>query len=140
MKSREVWRAFAGLIVFALFVGTATGCRPASTEPKSEEAVARVVFVGKKEACDCTRKTITTSRDALQDALGSRAELPVEELALDADADAVAIYQEMSPIVALPALYFVDSEGKLVSVLQGELTADQIREVLGQPETSSRSL
>jgi hypothetical protein len=92
--------------------------------------VARIVFVGKEHACDCTRKTVDAGWAALQTALGAPAKVPVERLQVDTEADKVAPYRQQKPIMALPALYFLDGKGTVVELLQGEVTAEQIAAVL----------
>lgn len=94
--------------------------------------VAKVVFVGKKDACDCTRRAIATGWAALGEALGEPAELPVERLQSDSDGAAVAPYRRQRPMLALPAIYFVDQQGQVLELLQGEVSADQVKVALGR--------
>ncbi|HEX7499170.1 MAG TPA: hypothetical protein VF524_02585 [Polyangia bacterium] len=89
--------------------------------------------MGKEHACDCTRKTVDAGWAALQKALGAPAKVPVEKLQVDTEADKVAPYRQQKPIVALPALYFLDGKSTVVELLQGEVTAEQIAGVL-QPK------
>ena len=96
---------------------------------KSE--IAKVVFVGKRDACDCTRKRVDESFAALQAALEGRRGIPVERLRVDADEEAVARYRELSPFMVLPAVYLLEESGALVELLQGEVTAEQVRQALG---------
>lgn len=88
--------------------------------------VAKIVFIGKKNACDCTRKRVYDSFTALQTALDGRTELAIEQLQVDVDQASVAQYQKMRPIMVLPAIYLLAGSGALVDVLQGEVTAEQI--------------
>lgn len=94
--------------------------------------VARIVFVGKEHACDCTRKTVDAGWAALQKALGTPAKLPVETLQLDTQGDTVEPYKKMRPIMALPAIYFMDAKGGLVEMLQGEITDAQVTGVIAK--------
>jgi len=91
--------------------------------------VSRIVFIGKENACACTRRAIDASWSALQAALGG-APIPVEQLTVDGTSSQVAPYREMRAFFALPALYFLDAGGGLVGQLQGEVTAEQIRAIL----------
>jgi hypothetical protein len=93
--------------------------------------VAKIVFVGKQEACDCTRARIDGSLAALESALSGAKTIPVERLQADANEIEVKQYNDMSPIMVLPAVYLLDGEGKLVKMLQGELTSEQIVAALG---------
>jgi hypothetical protein len=132
----------------AVFLGlvlslTATGCNnrsKATTErmsaakgqtvaPTAPKAT-KVVFVGKEHPCDCTRKAIDAGWTALQKALGTPAKLPVERLQVDTEGARVEPYRSQKPIMALPAIYFVDSKDAVLDLLQGEVTAEQVASVL----------
>jgi hypothetical protein len=93
--------------------------------------VARIVFIGKEHACDCTRKKVETAQAALQKLLGNPAKIPVETLLADTQEDKVAPYRVMRPMLAIPAIYFIDAKGGLVEMLQGEITLAQVSKVLG---------
>jgi len=92
--------------------------------------VARIVFVGKEHACDCTRKTVDGAWAILSNALGMPATLPVDRLAIDTEADKVAPYQQMRPILALPAIYFLSGTNGVVDLLQGDVTSEQVASAL----------
>lgn len=94
--------------------------------------VARIIFVGKEHACDCTRKTVDEGWAALQQALGTPAKLPVERLQVDTEAAKVEPYRQQKPIMALPAIYFLDGKGVVTELLQGEVTLEQIGHALGK--------
>ncbi len=90
----------------------------------------KIVFVGKEHACDCTRKTVDAGWAALQKALGTPAKVPVERLQIDTQGEQVAPYRSMKPLMALPAIYFIDGKGAVVELLQGEVEEAQIAAVL----------
>jgi hypothetical protein len=90
----------------------------------------RIIFVGKEHACDCTRKSVDAGWEALQKALGTPAKLPVERLQIDTQGDKVAPYRQQKPIMALPAIYFVDGKDMVLELLQGEVTAEQVAGIL----------
>jgi hypothetical protein len=119
---------------------TASQSSAAQTSQAAESAaatkVARVVFVGKQNACDCTRRTVDAGWAALQKALGTPAKLPVERLQIDTEGEKVAPYRKQKPMMALPAIYFVDGKNVVLELLQGEVTAEQILGVL-QPKKSA---
>jgi hypothetical protein len=149
----HVMRPFS---IFALFVlcGTVTACEnrkaeaasatstaavvasaaspaalPASNDSTSK--VARIVFVGKEHACDCTRKKVETALAALQTVLGTPPKIPVEMLKVDTEEEKVEPYRKQKPMMAIPAIYFVDGKGSVVDLLQGEVTTEQIGHALG---------
>jgi hypothetical protein len=101
------------------------------TESQAEpSAIARVVFVGKQNACDCTRRRIGDSWAALQAALDGRQDIPVERIRVDTDPANVAPYEQMRAIMVLPAVYFMDSSGRLAQMLQGEINEQQVADVI----------
>ncbi|MBI5485723.1 MAG: hypothetical protein HY905_00160 [Deltaproteobacteria bacterium] len=91
--------------------------------------VARIVFIGKENACQCTRAAIDASWAALQEALAG-VSIPIEQLYQDTQAAQVAPYKELQAFFALPAIYFLDASGGFLNQLQGEVTAGQIRAIL----------
>ncbi|MBW2735084.1 MAG: hypothetical protein JRH20_22105 [Deltaproteobacteria bacterium] len=93
--------------------------------------VAKVIFIGKKEACDCTRKRVDDSWKALQSAISGKGTVPVERLAVDVDKVEVAGYRKMRAIMVLPAIYLLDKAGALVKLLQGEVTVEQAKKAMG---------
>ena len=104
---------------------------PVANTAAASPRVSRVVFVGKENACDCTRKTITTTWEALQKALGTPSSIPVTQVQVDTEEEKARPYMTMRPIMALPAIYFLDATGKLVDVTQGEVTPEQIKVAMG---------
>ncbi len=103
---------------------------PASPGPAR---AAKLVFVGKEHACDCTRKAIDASWTALQEVLGPNPTLPVVQLQSDTEEALVEPYRQQKAYVALPALYLVDGAEKVLEVLQGEVTVEQVRALLATP-------
>ena len=108
-------------------VGSAPGM---ALEGKSSASISRIVFIGKKNACDCTRSAIEATSRVIDARLGPSPSIVVERLEIDVDSDGVREYQKMRPMLALPALYFLDGEGRLVQMLQGEVSEAQLSSVL----------
>lgn len=96
----------------------------------AQQKLTRLVFVGKKNACDCTRKTVDAGWVTLQKALGTPAKLPVEQLQIDTEAEKVEPYRKQKPIMALPAIYFLDGKDVVLEMLQGEVSEAQIAALL----------
>jgi hypothetical protein len=110
----------------------------ASPSPSdSATKVDRIVFVGKEHACDCTRKKVDAALAALQQVLGTPAKIPVEMLKVDTEEEKVEPYRKQKPMMAVPAIYFIDSKGGVVEMLQDEVTAAQVGKLLGMPATAS---
>jgi hypothetical protein len=103
---------------------------PAASAKPADSKVTKIIFVGKEHACDCTRKSVDAGWAALQKALGTPAKLPVERFQVDTEGDKVAPYRAMRPMMALPAIYFLDAKGGLVELLQGDVDETQIATVM----------
>ncbi len=101
---------------------------PAEEAPASLSAVHHVVFIGQAQACACTKDRVATSWAALQEVVASQP-LPVERLDVRDDAKRVRELTAMHRFVAVPAVYFLADDGSLVEMLQGELSAEMIREI-----------
>jgi hypothetical protein len=129
---------FVLVAVCLTFIAGAFGCRRAEQPRPPVEApaasagpkVSKIVFVGKEHACDCTRKAVDASWAALQKALGPTAKLPIEKMYVDTEAARVEAYRSQKPIMALPAIYFVDGKGAVLDQLQGEVNETQVQPIL----------
>lgn len=107
----------------------ATKVTAAETAPSKK--VSKIVFIGKQNACDCTRKRVDNSFAALQKAITGRKDIAVEQLQVDVDEAGVEQYEKLRPIMVLPAIYLLDGSGKLVDMQQGEVTAEQLAKAIG---------
>lgn len=114
----------------AVMVSVSPAALPVAKE--SAAKVVKIVFVAKEHACDCTRKKVDTALRALTQVLGEPPKIPVEMLKVDTQEDKVEPYRKQRPMMAVPAIYFVDGKGSVLDLLQGEITAEQIRHALGQ--------
>lgn len=114
----------------------AVASAPLGATPQPSAKVAKVIFVDKEHACQCTQKRVDDGWAAMQAALAAWQSLPIERLHADTQPEAVKPYNKMRAMVALPALYFVDSKGALVELLQGEVTQAQIQAVIGSGTTN----
>jgi len=125
-------------------VALAAGCKaPAAAPPTSstatsttaaaqqlgKAAVSKIVFIDKELACECTQKAIAASWTALQSALDGAA-VPVERIHMDTQAAFAAGYKDKNPMMAIPGIYFLAEGGSVVELLQGTVTAEQIKAVL----------
>ena len=107
----------------------AASATPAATKVK------KLVFVGKENACDCTRKRIEAGWAALQKALGAPPRLPVVRLQIDTQADKVEPYRAQKAMAVLPAIYLVDGKDAVLGLLQGGVTAEQISAAINTGNT-----
>ena len=121
---------FTALMLF--MVVSPTGCKTSQADkPASSGAgVGRIVFVGQKDVCQCTRDRIDASWAALETALGREPAVPVERIQVDVDAAGAEEYAKLKAIIVVPGIYFLDEKGKLAELLQGEVSPKQVTAVL----------
>ena len=131
------------LVVLVLGLSAGPGCSRSSQasglaaeKPKAVDAgnpqtvVVRIAFLDQEKCCDCTRRRIEASWAALQAALGSKSDVKVERVHVDTQKSQAEAYRRLKPNQVIPALYFLDHEGQLVEMLQGEVSADAVRKAL----------
>ncbi|MDX9719790.1 MAG: hypothetical protein RBU37_03520 [Myxococcota bacterium] len=114
-----------------LLVACDRGTPPAAATIPEGAKLAKVVFIGQLDVCDCTARSIDESYAALEAALGNPPKVPIERLELDANPKEVEPYQKDKAIMALPAVFFVDEAGKILSSVQGPQTKEQFEATLG---------
>ena len=128
-------KIYAGLLFAALSLG-AVACKnsgnASGSASASSDKVAKIIFVGKKNACACTKKRVRASWRALEAALDKKKDLPVQRLNIDTEASKVAPYKKQRAMVALPAIYFVDAKGKVVNMLQGKVSEKKLRAAINR--------
>jgi len=131
--------SFARLIPLLLLLAPA--CDAGGTEPATPAiptvvapatAVARVVFIGQKESCDCTRERIDKGIAALTTAIGDRA-IPVDRIQADLPEhrEQVEMLRTLRPFMVAPGIFFFDAADELVGMTQGETTAEELQLILG---------
>lgn len=133
------------LVVMALGLAVAAGCdkkaeasngtgQPAATQTANATAkkspVARLAFLDKAEACECTQKTINKGWGSLQAVLGSGNPMPVDRIHVDTQADQAAPLLAQRKIIAVPALYLLDANGFVIDMLQGDIEESDVRKAL----------
>jgi hypothetical protein len=92
--------------------------------------LSKIVFVGKEHACECTRKSVDAGWATLQKVLGAPGKILVERMHVDTESARVEPYRAQKPIMALPAIYFVDGRGSVLDMVQGEVAEAQIQPIL----------
>lgn len=109
----------------------ATGDDGGAQKTSAAKPVAKIVFVDKENCCKCTGERTEKSWNALMAALkGKSTPIPVERVHVDTQADQAAKYKAKKSMVAIPALYFLDADGNLVEMLQGEIKQEQVEKLL----------
>jgi hypothetical protein len=135
LTNRNILSAITMAAILGSFALGGASCRrsgaPAGAmKKKAGEKVGRIVFVGKKQACDCTKRRVKESWEALRFALEKHASVKVERIAMDVDKGKVKQLRGQRRFMTLPALYFFNPQGELVAMLEGELQPDQIAKAL----------
>lgn len=122
-------------LALAASVTLAPGCRRNATpagelKKKPGAKVAKVVFVGAKEACDCTKRKVSITWDVLTEALTKHPKIKVTRIQRDVHRSQVKTLRAKRRYITLPALYFLGPEGKVVGMLEGEVGRSKIDEML----------
>ncbi len=124
--------------VILLLVLAVAGCKQqpdakeipvAAEKATSSTAVERVVFIDMADACDCTKKKIAAAQTALDGAMGED-KVHVERIHMDTEDEKADAYRDKKPFVVVPALYFLDDAGNVLTLLQGDITETQVAEAL----------
>lgn len=130
MSTKAISILAVATIAAGLLVGAGacrrSGAPAGAMKKKPGEKVGKIVFVGKKNACDCTAKRVKETWEAMQFALKKHGGVKVERIAMDVDKAKVNTLRGKRRFMTLPALYFFNPAGKLVAMLEGELKPDQI--------------
>jgi len=126
-----------GVIAFVavvLLAGALIACggepAGATPPPEAKAAVAKIIFVDQEEACACTRERIDGTWAELQKVIEDGPAVPVERIHGDSQEEQAKPYIAMRALMVAPGLYFLDAEGQLVEMLQGEVTEVQIAALL----------
>ena len=110
-------------------IPVATGTKKGQATAKRSDVV-KIVFVGQKQSCDCTRKRIDKSWKTLHNALKGNGNIPVERIQLDVHEAETDRLDNLRSLMVIPGIYFFDANENLLELLQGEVTAGQISKIL----------
>jgi hypothetical protein len=103
----------------------------ATTKPtKPSSKVAKIVFLDKKEACECTRQRTAKTWAAMQAALAKMGKRPIERIYVDTQGAKAEAYTVFKPLLVPPGLYFIDKNNVVIDLLQGEVKQQQIEAML----------
>jgi hypothetical protein len=130
------------IVVLLSLVAVIAGCNAKSkgAESAPEKApegakVAKVVVLEQETGCECALARQEVTWTNLQAALDGMEKKPaVDVIHFDVEPDAAQPFQDMKAVMVVPALYFLDLDGKLVATEQGELTAEAIAALLAPKE------
>ncbi len=114
----------------SLPAGAAAHPPAAAVKAAPSSKLARIVFIDKEKACDCTRSRVEQTWASLQAALGTPPALPVQRWHVDTQAAEASAYTGAKPLMVLPGIYFIDGQGSIVETLQGEVAAKEIEAVV----------
>ena len=96
----------------------------------ASSVVSRVVFVGQKDACPCTRERIAKTWPNVEKAVAGFKGVSIQKIQNDVEIEEADRYDNMRSVMVIPGIYFMDRNEKLIEMLQGEVTEAQITAVL----------
>ncbi len=94
------------------------------------DRVHRLVLVVREKGCQCTREDVAKAMRSLGVVLGARRDRMVTQLDWDEDRSRVQRYRSQRRFIALPALYFLDTQGRVVGLLEGDIQPKWIRQLM----------
>lgn len=110
--------------------GTPAAAAPAPSHAQQVPAgVAEIVFVDKEKPCPCTDERTKASWKVLQNALKDRKDVRVTRIHYDTESAKAERYTRLKPLMVIPGLYFMNGQGKVLAMLQGEVKLAQITAV-----------
>ena len=95
-------------------------------------AVARIVFLDQEKCCPCSQKRIDDGWSRLQAAMDYKPTVPIERVHVDTEMEKSKPYTAMKQAIIAPAIYFLDRDGKLLDMVQGEVTEEALRQQLAR--------
>ena len=104
----------------------AASANSSATQSTGRVQIQRIAFVDQEEACECTRKRINDSWEALQSAMKQTHAIAVDRIHRDTQPDEVAPLSAKRKFVAVPAIFLLDSGGEVVDMLQGEVSDKEL--------------
>ena len=121
------------ILLSALLLIGSLACQPPMWRAEGRGGTARVqrlVLVVRAKGCQCTRKDVAKAMRALGVVLGARRDQMVTQLDWDKDRAQAQRYRSQRRFIALPALYFIDAQGKVVGLLESDIQPKWIRKLM----------
>ena len=108
----------------------AANAEPPAASKQTFAGINTIVFIDKKYACPCTESRINSSWKTLQQSLKDHNNIRVMRIHFDTDKQLAEQYMALKPLMVLPGIYFLNAQGKVVELLQGEVQLNQIMATL----------
>lgn len=135
-------KRYLGLIIL-LFVFSQffSGCKAASGTNNSEvqnksvqksqqPLVSKIIFVDKQNACKCTRAKTENAWNLLNESIKNNKSISLEKVFGDVEPQKIEPFKAQQSFFAYPAIYFLDSQNKVIKLLQGEIDEQSVKAVI----------
>ncbi len=97
---------------------------------KMNTRVKAVAFLEQEADCNCNKDKYDQAWRVMQMTVGQLPAIKVTRMDFEKEREASATYINQKDFDMLPAVYFLDEDGKVISLLQGWLTMEQVVAVL----------
>jgi hypothetical protein len=94
----------------------------ASASAAARGSARRLVFIDQTHRCPCSADKVEAAWKMMQTFTKQRPTVPVDRLFADADSDRVAALRQEQAYSGLPAIYVLDPNGRVATLLQGDIT------------------
>ena len=101
----------------------------AAAGPTDSKLISKVLFVDLTDPCKCTKSRQEKIWNELQLAVKGT-DIEVERVHWDTEGERAESYAEERQFTVIPALYFLDADGKLTGMLQGEIAQSQLETMI----------
>jgi hypothetical protein len=117
-------------VLGAALAAAACGRHGGTTEGGQRTQVAKIVFLDRLDGNADAKARLDGIWSEVQAALEGWPEVNVERIHIDAEPRQSSKFLEMRSVDKPPGLFFLDADGALLEMVEGEIRANQIREIL----------
>ncbi len=122
----SVRRGFGAALLALLAL--AGGCR--MREKDAGTNVAKIVFMDRLDGNADAKAQLDAIWSEVQAAMEAWPHVAIERIHMDAEPRQTSKLLKLHSVDKLPGLFFLDADGGLLEFAQGDVTADQIREIM----------
>lgn len=94
--------------------------------------VQEIVFIDLDDCCDCMRKDIEVSMDALMNVIGHDSGIEIIQIHYDKEMSKAATYLKDRPIFMVPVIIFLDDSGEVLDFIQGAVPENMLRKMFDE--------
>ncbi|MFH0809035.1 MAG: hypothetical protein V2A77_00975 [Pseudomonadota bacterium] len=120
------------IVLVIIIAALAAGSGPTTASAAQPIKLARVIYIIKGKACECTQKRCQAGDAVMAQVFTGARQRLVTRLDVSGEDSGAATYIQRYKVFTVPALLFLDAQGNLLWSAQGELSREEIVKKLGQ--------